>query len=146
MEAPMLTRLLLVLLLAKSHDPDSHEAAKPRLESLCHWIDKHLDEPITLNRLTLQAGCSSRTLQYHFQNHFGCTPMQWVRQLRLERALHQLQQNKQKQSIKSIAHACGYGNLSAFCRDFKQRYGTRASDVLAGATDPATSVALKPRR
>lgn len=106
-------------------------AAEPtRLEQLTAWIDAHLDQPLGLSDLERQAGCSRRSLQYLFRMRHGCTPMQWLRRRRLERAMERLRRAAPGQTVGQVAQSCGYTNLAAFSRDFHSWHGLRASEVL----------------
>lgn len=139
-----LSPLTLLLLLTTRQQgqaaaPDARSDSSPTpaerepLDALTAWIDANLNQPIDLGTLEEQAGCSRRTLQYHFRRRFDCTPMQWVRRQRLEQALQRLQRPALLDSVWSVAQIVGYTNLSAFSRDFRQHHGLRPSDVLRSA-------------
>lgn len=135
MENQLLTKLALLLLL--SDKPSSEQATTSRaesreqqLEALIAWVEHHLDQPIDLTLLESKAGCSRRTLQYHFRSSYGCTPMQWLRLRRLDRAMARLQQPEPGDSISRVAERCGYTNLAAFSRDFVAQHNRRPSEVL----------------
>lgn len=125
----MLTRLGL-LLLASDPPSDNPPASLAPLDRLTAWIEAHLDQPLSLSDLEQQAECSRRTLQYQFRRRFGCTPMQWVRRQRLNKALRLLQTTEAQHTIAAVARRCGYSNLSAFSRDFKALHHKRPSEVL----------------
>lgn len=99
-------------------------------ERLLEWICGQLDQPLALSDLERQSGYSRRALQRSFQNRFGCGPMQWVRQRRLEQALQRLTDGEGIRSVSAVAQECGYLSLSSFSRDFRQAYGRRPSEVL----------------
>lgn len=67
-----------------------------------------------------------------FQAVIGETPADFAKRLRLEKALGLMAQSR-KQSLTSIAFACGFASSSDFSRSFKQRYGVspRAFDLEA---------------
>lgn len=134
----LLLRLTVLLLVPELRDPGSRRerigsapTQTERLTALTAWIEAHLNQPIGLTDLERQAGCSRRSLQYQFRRRFQCTPMQWLRRRRLERALELLRLPAQGQTVWQVAQSCGYSNLSAFSRDFRNWHGQRASDVLA---------------
>lgn len=106
-----------------------------QLGHLVDWIEANLSKPLSLSDLERQAHCSRRTLQYHFRRRYGCSPMQWLRRRRLQRALERLRTPAQpKESVWEIAQSCGYTSLAAFSRDFKAMHGLRPSDVRQGAS------------
>ncbi len=109
---------------------DDASAADPRLESLLDFISLHLDQPLTLQLLEERSNYSRRSLHYLFQQRFGCSPMQWVRQLRMAQALERLSQPAPGDTVKGVAGECGYRSLSQFSLDFQRAHGRRPSDVL----------------
>lgn len=135
----LLMRLTVLLLVPElrwlergAEQPRRGPSEPTRLQELTAWIDAHLDQPIGLSDLERQAGCSRRTLQYLFRQRHGCTPMQWLRRRRLERAMEHLRQAAPGQTVWQVAQACGYTNLASFSRDFGSWHGQRASEVLHG--------------
>lgn len=103
------------------------------LEDLIAWIHANLHRPIDLTELEQRSAYSRRSLQYTFKRRFGCSPMHWIRQQRLQRALSQLQHPEADTSVRQVAEACGYVHLSAFGRDFRNQFDLRASEVLRQA-------------
>jgi AraC-like DNA-binding protein len=131
-----LIRRLVVMLLV----PDLFDAAKaptPISEPFLHqqlveWLLAHLDQPISLSELEQRSSYSRRALQYAFKQHFGCGPMQWVRQQRLEAAARALRQTGSHEPVQQIARRCGYTNLSSFSRDIQRRFGLPPSALRFG--------------
>jgi len=75
-----------------------------------------------------------------FQDRLGCTPMQWVRQERLNRAMQRLKDPAPHDTVASIASACGYPSPSRFSADFRLRFQCMPSQLLRSArkkTPPA---------
>lgn len=101
-----------------------------RFEELLEWIRAHLSEPINLTLLEQRSGYSRRHLQLAFQQRFGCGPIQWVRQRRLEQARLALLHPSMSDSVGSIAARFGFSSVSVFSRDFSNQFGLRASDLL----------------
>jgi transcriptional regulator GlxA family with amidase domain len=134
----LLIRVTLLLLVPSLRqgakgDPDSTRGngnTRRTLGHLTDWIDDNLHQAIGLTDLERTSGYSRRTLQYSFKTHYGCTPMQWVKQRRLKRALQRLEHPEITDTVWSVAQAHGYSNLAAFSRDFKAKHGRTASEVL----------------
>lgn len=105
-------------------------AASRRLEHVCDYIDAHLAEPLTLTTLEETAGMSRRNLQYAFLKRFGCTPMEWVRERRLDWAHRQLASAPPGQRIIDIALGSGFGHLANFSRRYRERFGEAPSETL----------------
>jgi len=131
--------LVAVLLLASASGPEAvnlAEATGPKpqrntsFEELLSRIRSHLEEPLDLARLEGWAQTSRRSLQVVFRDRLGCTPMQWVRQERLNRALQRLKHPTQHDTVASIASACGYSSPSRFSADFRRQYRFPPSALL----------------
>lgn len=90
------------------------------------YIDTHLADPLTLERLAEVAAFS----KYHFHRIFfaqvGETPGQYVQRLRLEKAAMLVAAQKQR-SITDIAYSVGFSDLAAFSRAFRLAHGMSAS-------------------
>lgn len=93
-------------------------------------IVAHLEEPLRLERVARAAKMSPFHFHRVFQVLVGETIADFVKRLRLERALFMLAHGREK-SLTRIALACGFTSSSDFSRCFKQRYGTaaRAFDI-----------------
>lgn len=133
----VLIRMVVLLLLPElQQDPQSTRAfetvaeAQGKLEALLAWIDAHLDVPIGLSDLEAQVHWSRRTLQYAFQRAHGCTPLQWVRRRRLQRAMQRLKTPQPGDTIASIARSVGFTNPVSFGREFRRLYGCPPSSLL----------------
>lgn len=101
------------------------------LNSVCDYIKAHIDESISLTRLEQVSGFSRRSLQYAFLRHFACTPMQWVREQRLELARALLTHPDCNTSITQVALTCGFPVCGLFSQYYAGRYGERPSATLA---------------
>jgi AraC-like DNA-binding protein len=93
------------------------------LERVLGHIDANLHRPLELRDLCDQCGCSPRALQYAFQRRFGCGPMQWLRERRLEAVAQALRQADGREPLGAIARRWGYTNLSSFSRDIQRHFG-----------------------
>nr|WP_255593642.1 helix-turn-helix domain-containing protein [Acidovorax sp. sic0104] len=76
----------------------------------------------TISGLAELGGLSVRALQYAFQSRFGQSPMQWLRDQRLDHARRLLLQGT-SQSIARIALDCGFATASSFSAFYRARYG-----------------------
>lgn len=133
----VLLRLVVSWLLPELSQPSAPVAlrvhARSSFDALLDYIRANLDQPLRLSDLEAQSHYSSRALQYAFRERLGCTPRQWIRLQRLERAMEQLQQAAPGVAVKTVALACGYRHLSQFSGDFKRRFGMAPSAVLRTA-------------
>ena len=86
----------------------------------------HLGEPLRLADVARAARLSPFHFHRVFQVLVGETLAEFVKRLRLERALV-LMAHGPRSSLTTIALACGFSSSSDFSRCFKQRYGTAPS-------------------
>lgn len=84
-------------------------------------IDLHFSEQIRIPEIARQSGVSEPHLYEVFRNQVGVTPHQWLIRRRLRAAKEHLVNTSD--SVKQTAHACGFGNSSAFVHAFKQAIG-----------------------
>jgi AraC family transcriptional regulator len=92
----------------------------------------HLHEPPRLRDLSRAARLSPFHFHRVFQALVGETPAEFVKRLRLEKALS-LMARSPAPSLTSIAHQCAFASSSDFSRGFKQHFGVppRAFDIKA---------------
>ncbi len=124
-------RMLLLLLLRNlphnyseqmARDPGSAEPWYVGV--VAEHIHANVGRELGLAELARLAGVSPRTLQYGFRRHHGATPLQYLKQVRLERAREALVQARSNgERITDIAGRVGYGSASRFSRDYRERYG-----------------------
>lgn len=100
------------------------------IDAVCDYIRAHIDEAISLTRLEQVSGFSRRSLQYAFLRHFACTPMQWLRERRLELARTILTSPDCNTSIAQVALTCGFPISGLFSQYYVARYGERPSATL----------------
>lgn len=78
--------------------------------------------------LAQQIGLSRRQIERYVKRHFGVTPQQWLRQLRMSRAVELM---REMHSVKEVAFALGFSQVSSFCHQFKAYHGMTCSDYAA---------------
>lgn len=81
-----------------------------------------LSETVTLGELARVSGMSIRSLNTLCQRCYGQTPMERLRNLRLETARERLL-NRRDLSITEIALAHGFGHLGRFAKYYRERFG-----------------------
>lgn len=100
------------------------------LEQLCQYIVANLGKRITMTELEMLSGSSSRTLQYQFKHRFGCSPMRWVTQQRLDACRARFLSAQANESVTTVAIAYGFTNLGNFARMYAERFGELPSETL----------------
>jgi AraC-like DNA-binding protein len=133
----LIYRLLAALVVPELRESDSlgrlrsrRREGGDRFEELITYLEEHLHEPLSLHQLEARSHYSRRALQYAFLERLGCSPTQWIRSMRLERARRWLQQPQQGETVTRIAQACGYRSLNLFSMDFQQRFHVKPSELL----------------
>lgn len=88
------------------------------------WIRRHLKESISVRDLASASNLSQRTLDRRLKAATGMSPIQFIRKIRLETALHLLQTSDQ--SVEHIAAEVGYDNASSLRRLISRETGRSA--------------------
>ena len=91
------------------------------LSRILDHIHGHLDEPLRLEPLAESAGLSVYQLDQRIRALFHLSAGQYITKLRIDAACHAL--TNTDTPIADIALDCGYGDQSAFTRQFKQSLG-----------------------
>ena len=133
----LIYRLLAALMVPELRESDSlgrlrsrQREGGDRFEELIAYLEEHLHEPLSLHQLEAMSHYSRRALQYAFLERLGCSPTQWIRTMRLERARRWLQEPQPGETVTRIAQACGYRSLNLFSMDFQQRFHVKPSELL----------------
>jgi AraC-like DNA-binding protein len=119
-------------------DQVSKRDLRRTVHDLMDWMQANLDRPISLSEMESRASYGRRALQHGFKNEVGCGPMQWLRKQRLLHAHQRLCSPGPETTVSQVAQACGYLNLPSFSRDFRERFGLSASELLRQSR-PATA-------
>ncbi len=103
------------------------EAYLQRVNLAIDHIVTHLSEPLPLKSIARAASLSPFHFHRIFQAIIGVTLADFVKRLRLERAVVMMVHGPRRASLTSIALACGFSSSSDFSRCFKQRFGVAPS-------------------
>jgi len=102
----------------------------PSLTRALRWLKDRLDEPIRLDTLAAAASVRPRTLEAHFKQYLGTTPLGWARRMRLARARQQLLAVRTKGSVTGVALANGFTELGRFASQYRRQFGELPSQTL----------------
>ena len=98
-----------------------------RINKVMDYVEKHLNEEITLDKIA-QIACFS---PFHFHRIFSTltneTLNTFIQRLRIEKAAQQLR-NEENISISEIAYNCGFGSAAHFSRTFRKYFGLTAKE------------------
>jgi AraC family transcriptional regulator len=112
--------------------PDTASAYVERVNRAIDHIVGRLPEPLRLRDLARVARLSPFHFHRVFQALVGETPADFVKRLRLEKALG-LMGGPRPLALTVVALACGFSSSSDFTRCFKQRFGVPPSAFDIGA-------------
>jgi transcriptional regulator GlxA family with amidase domain len=92
------------------------------LARVLSWAEKNLDKPIALQDIAKRAAMSVRSLNRHFKQQLGLTPLHWLIKARVHRA--QVLLETTALSIDAIASSTGFGSASTLRTHFQRVAGT----------------------
>lgn len=98
------------------------ELPNHRLARALHIIDVELATGLSVTTLADRVGLHPAALLRLFRARLGMPPVAYMQQRRLEHAQQLLRSTDMP--VTEVAHAVGYGDLSAFSEAFRQKYGT----------------------
>lgn len=88
-----------------------------RLGQVLSYIERNLEDFPSLDEIARASSMSRRSLSRAFRAVMGCTPVQYMVRLRVQRALRMLQTTDE--SVTSIAYSLGYHDGNYFSRQFR---------------------------
>jgi transcriptional regulator GlxA family with amidase domain len=92
-----------------------------RFADLVAWIAAHLARDLSVPQLAERARLSPRHFSRRFHETFGCTPAQFVDNLRLTEARERL--TAPGRTVDSVAASVGFASADVFTRRFRRRFG-----------------------
>jgi AraC family transcriptional regulator len=112
-----------------------------RVNLAIDYVISHLTEKLLLEDVAHAAMLSPFHFHRVFQALMGETLADFVKRLRLDRALFAMAHGRK--SLTTVALSCGFSSSSDFSRSFKQRYGVppRAFDIKAWRDDHRAEIA-----
>ncbi|WP_376797514.1 AraC family transcriptional regulator N-terminal domain-containing protein [Thermogemmatispora sp.] len=91
------------------------------IASAVSYLRHHFAEPVRVERLARELGLSVSSLHHHFKAVTGLSPLQYLKQLRLQEA-RRLMLNEGLDAT-SAAFRVGYQDVSHFNRDYRGLFG-----------------------
>ena len=95
-------------------------------QQIKRYVKNNLTKKITLEKLSISLHCNTVTLTETFRREFGITIMQYVQQMRMERATYLL--STSDKSVSEIAELCGIPQTDYFSKCFKSYFGLSPTD------------------
>jgi len=95
------------------------------LAGLLEQMNRRIAEDFSVPELARMAAMSERTFLRRFKEATGCTPADWLRFARLDRARQLLESSSF--SIEAIAQQCGFRTATTLREQFRKRLGVSPS-------------------
>jgi transcriptional regulator GlxA family with amidase domain len=105
--------------------PSALAQSDPTVAAFERWIREHLAETIKLRDAANAIGVSERTLQRSVQRTVGTSPIRFVQDLRIERAMHLLRTTNL--SLETISWKVGYKQPNTLRTLLRERTGKTTS-------------------
>ncbi|CAM5789025.1 AraC family transcriptional regulator [Castellaniella caeni] len=93
------------------------------------YLQAHAHEPVSVEQLALVAGISVRSLYAGFRDFLGTSPMNYLRDLRLQRVRAELLGGATG-NVTGVALRWGFSHMGRFSTDYKRRYGETPGQTL----------------
>lgn len=91
------------------------------IESACSYIERHLEDELSLEKLAHYAGYVDYYFSKKFKQEVGMTPAEYIRSKRLERAAILLKSTHE--DVQAIAMRLQFCSQSYFTDSFRKKYG-----------------------
>lgn len=99
----------------------TNQNSDAKIKILMTYIHQHFQEPISVDQLAQTVHTSRRACFRLFQDNLHMTPMEYIRNCRLQKACQMLV--KGEMPITQIAYSCGLGSSSYFSKLFREKFG-----------------------
>ncbi|MEB0139750.1 MULTISPECIES: AraC family transcriptional regulator [unclassified Undibacterium] len=124
--APLIKQEMIVRLLHGGHGQTLRHlihAGSPgqQIAKLISWLKQHYTEDISMQLLATRAHMSPSTFRQHFRAVAGLSPLQYLKQLRLQDARQRML--NQDIDAASAAIQVGYESASQFSREYTRLFG-----------------------
>ncbi len=110
--------------------PSHHPSRRALVQRATDYALAHADETLSVERLCEVLGVSRRSLQYAFERTLGCSPLEYLRTIRLHAVRSELKATPRSvASIQDIAARWGFWHLGHFGTRYRQLFGCRPSET-----------------
>lgn len=121
----------LIFLLAEHHtSPQKSPSAKllrdtERIKLMLQYVQDHYNEELSTAKIAQSAAISESECLRCFRSMIGTTPIQYTKQLRIQKAVELLESTDQK--VADIGALCGFQEMSYFAKSFREIKGCTPS-------------------
>ncbi|MCF6377869.1 helix-turn-helix transcriptional regulator [Nocardioides KLBMP 9356] len=112
---------------------DSRDASPATVRRAVQVIEEEAGQDLSLARLADRCGVTPRALQYAFRRHLNCTPLAYLRRVRLDLVRQSLRDGSAS-TVGDVASRYGFHNPGRFASDYRQVFGENPAATLARST------------
>ncbi|MCU7826821.1 AraC family transcriptional regulator [Kitasatospora sp. DSM 101779] len=111
---------------------DTRDATPGTLRRAVAFIDDNAHQDLTLAAVAAAACVTPRALQYSFRRYAGCTPLGYLRRVRLARAHEELKAATPQDgvTVTVVAARWGFAHPGRFAEAYRRAYGVAPSVTL----------------
>jgi AraC-like DNA-binding protein len=131
-------QLVLVSFLAANTHNFSHllenrsaRAGPWQIKAAEDYIEANWSRPIYVEEIAKATGASARSLFQAFKKARGCSPMEFVKSVRLKHARRLLLAGDESTTVTAVGYLCGFHNMGHFARNYLAAFGELPSETLA---------------
>ena len=99
---------------------DIHKNGESRINDIIIFIQNNFQKSLNVSKIAESFYMNSEYFSRYFRKHMGVGPREYLVALRMDHAKKLACQSSLK--IHDISEACGYSSVTAFLRDFRQKY------------------------
>ena len=121
--------LILIDLMRNQHYRDRQENRAPDMLAVYDYIDQHLCEELTLERLAALASLTPNYFSAMFKKINGISLWQYINAKRVEKAVRLITDRQEKLTMLEVATRCGFNNTANFNKVFKQMKGFTPTEL-----------------
>ncbi|NJX13890.1 helix-turn-helix domain-containing protein [Tamlana crocina] len=126
-----LTELVLTALMSTPSKKDSNKLRNEEIEALTNienYIQNHLKEELTIEKLSLKAGFNTSKFKKVFKQVYGMPVFKYITALRIEKAKQLIEEYNY--TIAQASYKVGYKNPQHFTVAFKKKMGYLPSELI----------------
>ncbi len=116
--------------LRQDRQSGKHLRDSVRIKAMLQYIQNHYMEEVTSEQVAASASISESEALRCFRATIGTTPIQYVKEFRMQKAVDLLENTDLK--VQEIGEQCGFQDMSYFARTFRNVYGCAPSEYRGG--------------
>lgn len=135
---PIVTSRIADLLMQAENGMKEVNISRPEKRRVLDRVRQHVEQtgryPLTISELCDITFVSRRTLQYCFEHELGVSPIQYLRDCRLNEIRRLLIETNEPLVISDLAMEYGFYHISTFNEHYKQLFGETPTQTMLRAT------------